>query len=180
MKQTIITGENIPSEKDFSSFNELSWCINTLLKPASFHYPLQKKTCPSEANISSLHSNVYWFQLQCPSFIPWELNAGGETQHWTDFPQEAKVGWQADICINLHHIASLFYHAIPWNETSGKVPAFSIAVEEPSREWGKAWQHNKFNSLNCSSNYTYISCSKRIQMSYTPHVNICYRLTSNH
>lgn len=52
----------------------------------------------------------------------------------TFLKKQIKVGWQADICINLHHIASLFYHAIPWNETSGIVPAFSIAVEEPSRE----------------------------------------------
>lgn len=48
--------------------------------------------------------------------------------------KQIKAGRQADICIKLHHITSLFYHAIPWNETSGIVPAFLIAVEEPSGE----------------------------------------------
>lgn len=50
----------------------------------------------------------------------------------TFLKKEIKAGRQADICIKLHHITSLFYHAIPWNETSGITPAFSTAVEEPS------------------------------------------------
>lgn len=29
----------------------------------------KKPTCSPETNISSLPSNVYWFQLRCPSFI---------------------------------------------------------------------------------------------------------------
>lgn len=51
----------------------------------------------------------------------------------SDILQEGNIaGKQADICLKLHHITCLFYHAIPWNETSRIDPAFSTAVEEPS------------------------------------------------
>lgn len=58
-----------------------------------------------------------------------------ETLNTEQTPQEeGGKGRQTDICRWLHDITSLFYHAIPWNETSGKAPAFSPAVEEPSGE----------------------------------------------
>ena len=134
VKRTIIAGEIRAGEKAFSilmnSHDASTYSIahadmfpllsaeNNML-PSSHHYELSTKICVLISTLMFPHP-------------------AGETQHWADVLHEAEKGRQADICTELHHITSLFYHAIPWNETSGIEPAFSRAVEKPSGEWAKA------------------------------------------
>lgn len=110
----------------------------------------------------------------CPSFILWISNAGGETQHWTDIPQEGNKGWQAgrqtyawscitsQACFTMPNLERNFRNSARFLDSCGGT---GWIVRE-SLTTQQIQQHTAKTVAATSQRW-----SKWIRMSDTPHLN---------